>query len=1020
MDMHKAFTGFLCFLSSIISFPVSGQNNVLQFQSIQLPGSFPAAGIRMAVQDEAGLLWYTTSNGLQRFDGHEVLRFGLKTQPGLPYVPLYYIKPDGHGNLWLGYFGGAARFDLKTWAITPLYAKDWHHSAPLDQNMSAIGIVDGRIYFGARSGKLYFVDKDSLQLVTTVSASITSIAEPVKGQLWLTTDEGHLVYTAIKNGHYTSPLYYKFTEANNNGVYNICYDSSGNFLCSAGIGGLIAGDVKLLSARKALASSGPNGAPVSGLVKMLTTPEPDADLYHSPFYIGARPAILTGGKEQPKRIYTFNFKTMSWDPATPSGPFKFPGYITYLSPCPGGTLISSSEGLTRISFHHLPATPLLNAHDGTNSIRSIYKNDSLLYVGSYEQGFIIYNERTGKSQTIDPGMRAYSILSWGKDSLLLADEGTGLFWYSVGTKSLAILPVKNLSRKRMENMATVLCKINDTLVLEGTYRGVQVINPLKGYCYPALEDSLALVMQDLKVDAIMSLNKTGHPGLGKYLVGTSGGTFIVDMDGGTVRYLLADSVQEKTRQAMVFGLLKIGTQIWMGSSGLGVLAADTSGNLIPMDWLNSRLMGQMAYSLARCGDEVLIGTDKGLNVVHLRDSSINYYTTHDGLPGEEFNQAAVFANDHETYLGTTNGIIRWPNNQDSIQKPIRPFTVHINKLIVADKGNHEMATYNLSYLPPPKQTITIPSTARYFALSFGRPTEISKSSDYAYRLGPKEDWVPLGRKREITFVHTQPGHYMLQFATKAPGGLWVAAQRLIPLIIKPAFYETTWFKVLLALLFVAIVLLVFRYREIQHRKERNLRMKIAGDLHDEVGSALSTIWHQVQQASPSDTPETTNTAKPLRALAEISQRAMSVMNDIVWSLDARFDTMEEFVMRTRDFVYKLQNELGVPIVLEISGRYQNRKLSQVVRQNLFLLFKEAVNNALKHGHGGQIMVQLTFAEKLTLIVSNPYKAEKAQHQHQHPLQGGRGLPSMRRRAEHMHGQLLIEQNDNQFIVTVVV
>src|SRR3546814_11882126 len=93
----------------------------------------------------------------------------------------------------------------------------------------------------------------------------------------------------------------------------------------------------------------------------------------------------------------------------------------------------------------------------------------------------------------------------------------------------------------------------------------------------------------------------------------------------------------------------------------------------------------------------------------------------------------------------------------------------------------------------------------------------------------------------------------------------------------------------------SLVALVCRYREIQLQKERRLRIKIADDLHDEVGSSLTRIWHQASQSIP-----VMEQRKPLRAISETSREAIATMSDIVWSIDARFDTLRDLIMRIKE------------------------------------------------------------------------------------------------------------------------
>ena len=117
-------------------------------------------------------------------------------------------------------------------------------------------------------------------------------------------------------------------------------------------------------------------------------------------------------------------------------------------------------------------------------------------------------------------------------------------------------------------------------------------------------------------------------------------------------------------------------------------------------------------------------------------------------------------------------------------------------------------------------------------------------------------------------------------------------------------------------------------------REQRLRTKIAEDLHDEVGSSLTRIYFQAdmpQMQSRSIAEDKT----ALEKIAASSKEALGVMSDMVWSIDAQFDTTDDLVSRIRDYINHLQNDLDISVTLELRGDYASRPLSQMIRQGLF-------------------------------------------------------------------------------------
>src|SRR3546814_9598174 len=102
--------------------------------------------------------------------------------------------------------------------------------------------------------------------------------------------------------------------------------------------------------------------------------------------------------------------------------------------------------------------------------------------------------------------------------------------------------------------------------------------------------------------------------------------------------------------------------------------------------------------------------------------------------------------------------------------------------------------------------------------------------------------------------------------------------------------------------------------------------------------------------------------KPLQAISETSREAIATMSDIVWSIDARFDTLSDLIMRMKDYVYKLEDELEIMLSFSVKGKVDDKKVSQIVRQNLFLIFKYDINNEMKQGCVGVIAIRMEVYE----------------------------------------------------------
>jgi|GEM_PF-4170275 len=135
------------------------------------------------------------------------------------------------------------------------------------------------------------------------------------------------------------------------------------------------------------------------------------------------------------------------------------------------------------------------------------------------------------------------------------------------------------------------------------------------------------------------------------------------------------------------------------------------------------------------------------------------------------------------------------------------------------------------------------------------------------------------------------------------------------------------------------------------------------------------------------------------------------MGDIVWSIDPRRDDLQSVVRRIRQFASDVLEAKGIDWELQVPPEVESLKLSAEQRQHLFLIFKEGINNVVRHGKGTRSVSLSIRTEARELIgqISDdgcgftPQEPDKARSQGR----GGNGLPNMRQRAGQLGGHLEI-------------
>lgn len=221
--------------------------------------------------------------------------------------------------------------------------------------------------------------------------------------------------------------------------------------------------------------------------------------------------------------------------------------------------------------------------------------------------------------------------------------------------------------------------------------------------------------------------------------------------------------------------------------------------------------------------------------------------------------------------------------------------------------------------------------------------------------------------------------------------------------IAKRFYEAVWFWPAIAGLFGTIIILLIRLRMLQQAlKLQAVRNGISADMHDEVGSTLSSISFYSQALLMQTNDEKLRSV--LQKIKENAQAAQEGMSDIVWSVKPSMDGMENVFNRMQRFGSEFLEARDIRFHFEADEKLSGRKLNMADRKNLYLIFKEALHNAAKYAGCATICVKIeSAAPRLRLTVKDDGKGFDVQ-----AAKSGNGLSNMSRRAAQLNGRLSVQ------------
>ncbi len=206
---------------------------------------------------------------------------------------------------------------------------------------------------------------------------------------------------------------------------------------------------------------------------------------------------------------------------------------------------------------------------------------------------------------------------------------------------------------------------------------------------------------------------------------------------------------------------------------------------------------------------------------------------------------------------------------------------------------------------------------------------------------------------------------------------------------------------LVALLIIASILLRnHRQRQIQH-----IRNSIADDLHDDIGSTLSSISIMSELAKAKSPQAST-------LLASIGESTISIqenMSDIVWAIKSENDSFENVLQRMNQFASEILDAKNITLHFESEGSLSASKLTMKQRKNLYLFFKEVINNVAKHSGAKKVVVCILkkdhHAEMIIRDDGVGFDANQAF--------SGNGMSTLKKRAEELNGDFEIQSHLNK-------
>ncbi|MHA4809444.1 ligand-binding sensor domain-containing protein [Flavitalea flava] len=994
----------------ITSFAQLSESGPVRFEHYTTTEGLSSSQIRAISQDRYGFIWIATTDGLNRFDGRQftIYRHLANDSNSLVNNIINSIAPDADGKLWIATNNGLCYYDFSDDRCHSIDIRS-NNGEPIDRYRvyQVLAGKEKRIWYTTLT-QLHFLEPDgsihSFDLPSGLKAHILTLLEDDQGRIWIGTNNNSiLLFDWRKNLFAFIPLHVDAAYPNRNptlSVTRISQQSADTFLACTWNGGL----QQIIMPRD----------PFSG---------------HD-FSILPCPDRLE--KNESKRIVT------SICPSPCRQQFWVATY--------GNGLALYDKTLNQFIAHqhHLAAEKKSLCNEFVNAV--FLDASGILWIGT-DEGLDKFDTLANRfSALIIPELTGGNLHKQevveliadrddtSRNGLWMAASGQGLLYYDAGKG------VRHFYRTLpTEGHRSVSCSVNclfqdraGTLWV-GTKEAVYTFDKKKKLFKRLLTDSswmgagsVTAIMEDSKGRMWFSVFDKGVyrycPGTGQW----KGYRHPADNSSGLpddhVFCLLEDSrkriwigtqnqglcMLEPERDAWtiyrqleknngslpdnnVYALLedKFG-QLWIGTEN-GLARMNLRDNTIKTFTTADGLCNNDIYDLAQSPDQhIWLATNNGLSDFDPFSGKFRNYYTNDGLPGNSLEGAFRCLPSGRIVLGMAGGICYFNaaglmTNRKIPEVVITAFNIFDAPYPIKRIGTR-IEPVGLNY----KQNMI---TFHFTALNFTN----SANNRYAYKLeGFDKGWTYCGNRTSATYTNLDGGSYDFRVKASNNDGLWNEKGTDLRLIISPPFRKTGWFYLLVLVCMASAFYIFYRIRLIQLLQLHKMRANIARDLHDDIGSTLSSISMMSRMAveNPDHPTLKEKSAELLSTIARASKQAMDQMSDIVWSIDPINERLENILIRMREYAGEMLEAADIRLCFETDDKAGRLSMSLKNRKEFLLIFKEAVNNLAKYSGANRAFISLTCqGNKLHLRVEDNGIGFDTTHESK-----GNGLKNMRERA----------------------
>lgn len=992
----------LLFLFTCIAASASFCQNDPNFKRLGVNDGLSQNSVREIFQDQQGFIWIGTGDGLNRYDGRQIKKYresfrdkSAKRFPGK--IINSKIIQDNRQNLWMIVDGQIVKMNpvTETFSVIKKIGRD------LD--CMILGLFKDEIVIKVPDG-IVSIDINTLSTKTIHISNVFGIYTPTPSDLYLLfqKDDGLYKYntkskTAVLllytgNKKLSAPVVY-----NNLGVLF----TLGNEIQELNLlSGKVTATYKIpyeKEQHKQLTPVGKTTIPKGGIIALAP-------------HIGF--VIIDSIKG------TFHqYTNIENDPLSLSSNLIYTSIIDHVDNLWLGT---EGGGISILNlkpklFDAFPVEAVAKKESSLLMVKSIYHKNGEIYVGTYSRGLYRVNRFTGAHQLIfDPAKLPGNAF---QGIYFIKEDDKGRIWMNIGdkigivdiddAKFITSTHIEYVRKGKHHNILQCFAQIGPHKYMAGTFQSTYIIDEISGKL--SVTD-LGLANKHFEDDIqCLFVKDNGDIIVGK---GEGGGYLTMRTDEKNNVRIIEQGLYGLTIKQVRRDTLR--KAFWYATNVGIIIKRDNTDTLQVIDEKNG-LSNDFIYAIIPEDNyRFWISTNKGLNKITLKKgtaiavSEVEQYGIQHGLQSNEFNTGAYFKDGPVIFFGGVTGI-NWFDERKFFKRGFASRSYVTDLLINGKPFKTDTA---INFLKKIKLNYDDNNIFIKFAtLDYTAPNV----NQYQYRLkGYENRWIIAYNIPEARYNKLLPGTYTFEIKSANSEGVWSVSRQLLAITITPPFWRTWWFRIFVLVSLSAFVLSGFRYylnRRLEKQRRviekqlavNNERLRISRDMHDELGTGLSKIALLSELGKNTGAPEGSH--KIINEISTTSRGLADKMGEIIWTLNPHNDTLGNLAAYLNEYISETTEPLSIKVAFDFPDTIPDISLGHLHRQQLMLVTKEALNNALKYSEATKITFSL-FTDDRQVMFSlkdngKGFDADKVIR----PKNGKRnGLGNMKARMESINGR----------------